>query len=616
MLGRTDSRPRALLLLALLLVFAVACVGRLAYWQLGRHDWLVAQARQQVTVRVETPAERGTIYDRSGTVALATSVSRDRLVAYPAELAGGPDAPTRRASTAARLVAILGLDGDAAAALRQQLDSGRAYVVLARDLTAGQSSAVRSAAEAGEVHQVALEPEPVRVYPLEGGAPDTSLAAHLLGFVNREGSGQYGVEERWQEALAGTPRVLLAERDATTQPNLAEAEILETGSPGADLTLTLDASLQLALEREVYAAWVADRAARVSAVVMDPRSGEILAQATYPAYDANRYQQTADEDPGRFVDPIVSAVYEPGSVIKTVTAAAALEAGVVKRTTKVRDQARLRLDGGRAFVTNADKGSMGRMTFQDAVAWSRNVVMSKVALELGKTTRAASRALHATWVKLGFGVPTGVDLAGEVGGLVRDPATTTWRQIDLANGSFGQGMAVTLLQLATAYSAMVNGGTLPTPHVVRAVGMEERAVADRGRALAPALSAELVKIMRRVPEAVPFYRAGTRIPGYVVGGKTGTAQIWDSEKRRWKPGVYNYSFVGFVGRSSPDIVVGVRIEEGRPTVHQVGRIELPVESFELFRRIGTDAMTILDLAPVAGDAPDVTSGTPAGTAAP
>jgi cell division protein FtsI (penicillin-binding protein 3) len=159
-------------------------------------------------------------------------------------------------------------------------------------------------------------------------------------------------------------------------------------------------------------------------------------------------------------------------------------------------------------------------------------------------------------------------------------------------------VAVTILQLATAFSAMVNGGILPTPHVVQRVGAEAVVTGDRGRVLTTALSAELVKVMRRVPLAVPFYRDRTLIPGYVVGGKTGTAQIWDGEKKRWKINVFNYSFVGFVGRRSPEVVVAVRIEEGRPTVQQIGMIEMPVESFELFRRVATDAMATLDLAPV------------------
>ena len=600
MLGRTDSRARAVVLLAALLVFGAVCVGRLGYWQVARHEELLARAREQVTVRVEIPSERGTIYDRSGTVALATSVNRDRLAAFPQQLADAPgtNRSALRATVASTLARILGLGPEDAAALRENLDSGVPYKVLARDLTAAESAAVRDALAKGVVEQVRLEPEAVRVYPLEGGAPDTTLAAHLLGFVNRGGGGQYGVEERWQETLAGAPQVLLAERDASGEPNVASAQSVEPGSPGADLTLTIDASLQLALEREVYAAWVADQAKRVSAVVMDPFSGEILAQATYPAYDGNAYQAVADEDPGFFVDPVVSAVYEPGSVFKMVTAAAVLQHGGVTRTSPVRDQAILRLDGGKTFVTNADRGSRGRLSFQDAIAWSRNVVMAKMALQLGRTTAAAARTLYRTWTRLGFGSRTGVDLAGEVSGIARDPAATPWREIDLANGSFGQGVAVTLLQLATAYSAMVNGGTLPAPHVVSQVGAQPVTVADRGRVLSPALSADLVKILQRVPKTVPSYREGTLIPGYVVGGKTGTAQIWDAAKRRWKANVFNYSFIGFVGRRSPEVVVAVRIEEGRPTVARVGMIELPVESFELFRRIATDAMNTLDLAPL------------------
>ena len=384
MLGRTDSRSRALVLLVVILVFGMACVGRLGYWQLARHDWLVARAREQTLVRTEVPSNRGTIYDRSGTVALATTISRDRLVGFASQLPGDTaEERTRRDKIAANLITILGLGGTDAVTLRERLASGRAYVVLARDLDAAQSAAIRAAVVAGDVAQVRLEPEPVRVYPLEGGAPDTTLAAHVLGFVNREGTGQYGVEGYWQEALGGSPQVLLAERDASGQPNLETAQTVTAGSDGADLTLTIDTSLQLALEREVYAAWVADRAKSVSAVVMDPRSGEILAEATYPSYDANAYRAVAEEDPGRFVDPILSAVYEPGSVFKMITAAAVLENGVVSRTSRVSDQAVLRLDGGKAKVTNADRGSKGRLTFQDAVAWSRNVVMSKVALRLG-----------------------------------------------------------------------------------------------------------------------------------------------------------------------------------------------------------------------------------------
>ena len=598
--GRTDSRPRTLVVLALLACFGVACIARLGYWQVLRHDDLVARAREQVTARIDVTPVRGTIYDRSGTVVLATSVERDLLSAYPAQMTGATDADTAalRQSVAAKVVGILGLAPTAAAALLAQLDGGGAYVVLAHDLTPDQSSAIRAGLADGSLVQLNLEPEEVRVYPQAGGATGTSLAAQLLGFVNRDGTGQYGVEGHWQDLLAGSPQVLLAQRDGTGQPIMESAQTLEPGTPGTSLTLTIDASLQLKLEQEVYAAWVADSAKGVSGVVMDPRTGEILASASYPSYDDNNYAAIAASDPSRFVDPVVSAVYEPGSVFKLLTATAALQAGVVTRTTILQDQSVLSLDNGRAFVQNADKGSKGAISFQDAVAWSRNVVMSKVALKLGRTTQQAASVLYRTWTRLGFGSPTGIDVAGEVPGLVRDPAVQPWQQIDLANASFGQGVAVTLIQLATAYSAMVNGGTLPTPHVVKDTGATPTQVTDRGRVMTPALASELTAIMERVVNVVPFYRARTLIPGYLVGGKTGTAQIWDSKTGRFRTDVYNFSFIGFVGRTSPELVIAVQINQGKPIVNRSGDVENAVESFELFRRIATDAMDTLDLPPV------------------
>jgi len=598
--GRTDSRPRTLVVLALLACFGIACIARLGYWQVLRHDDLVARAREQVTARIEVPPVRGTIYDRSGTVVLATSVERDLLSAYPAQMTGATDADTAalRQSVAAKAVGILGLAPTAAAALLAQLDGGGAYVVLAHDLTPDQSRAIRAGLADGSLVQLNLEPEEVRVYPQAGGATGTSLAAQLLGFVNRDGTGQYGVEGHWQDLLAGSPQVLLAQRDGTGQPIMESAQALESGTPGTSLTLTIDASLQLKLEQEVYAAWVADSANGVSGVVMDPRTGEILASASYPSYDGNDYAAIAANDPSRFVDPVVSAVYEPGSVFKLLTATAALQAGVVTRTTILQDQSVLSLDNGRAFVQNADKGSKGAISFQDAVAWSRNVVMSKVALKLGRTTQQAASVLYRTWTRLGFGSPTGIDVAGEVPGLVRDPAVQPWQQIDLANASFGQGVAVTLIQLATAYSAMVNGGILPTPHVVKDTGATPTQVTDRGRVMTPALASELTAIMERVVNVVPFYRARTLIPGYLVGGKTGTAQIWDSKTGRFRTDVFNFSFIGFVGRTSPELIIAVQVNQGKPVVNRSGDVENAVESFELFRRIATDAMDTLDLPPV------------------
>ena len=594
MLGRTDSRGRLLFLLLAFVLAAGALVGRLGWWQVARQPDLAEAAHRQIYLRAEVPAQRGTIYDRSGTVILAETVTRDRLVVDAERLD-----PAQREALIAILADVLGLDEAALGAVRARLALERSYVVVVRDLVPDASDAIRERARAADLPGIGFEVESVRAYPQSGGGPETSLAAHLLGFVNREGVGQYGVEQFYQEALAGMPAIVESDRDANGKPVIETQHTVDAGTPGADLSLTLDAGLQLALEQEVMSAWVADRAKSVSAVILDPYTGEVLAEATYPSYDANDYAAIAAADPGRFVDPVVSEVYEPGSVFKMLTVIAGLETGTVTMATEIDDTGTLHLDGGRTKIDDADRRAMGIMTFEDAIAWSRNVVAAKVALGLGPTLGAASATLHEVWLRLGFGSRTGIDLAGEVSGIVNDPESRAWREIDLANGAFGQGVAVTPLQLAAGFSAMVNGGTLVSPHVVRSIDGTPVEVAGRGQVIDPSLSPALTELMHHVVATVPFYRDRTLIPGYSVGGKTGTAQIWDTEIGNWKTGVFNFSFVGYIGRQSghPDLVIAVRINEGDPNVRRVGQLEMPVMSFELFRRIATDAVSIPGLLP-------------------
>ncbi len=293
------------------------------------------------------------------------------------------------------------------------------YKVLARDLEPETSDLIRrlSAGPNPELEGLLLEPESVRLYPQPGGAPRSTLAAHLLGFVNRGGTGQYGVEQYYQGDLAGRKTVVAAQHDALGNTVPDTTVVIEEGVPGKNLTLTIDASLQVAVEQELLAAWIADRAKRVSAVVMDPYTGEVFAYASYPSYDANQYATIAAEDPGVFVDPIVSTVYEPGSVFKMLTATAALGLGTVTLKTKIQDQGTLQLDGGRTHVDNADHLSNGFKTFVTQIAFSRNVVAAKVALGLGRNTKESSQRLFSTWRKLGFGAPTGIDVANEVKGI-------------------------------------------------------------------------------------------------------------------------------------------------------------------------------------------------------
>jgi cell division protein FtsI/penicillin-binding protein 2 len=348
-------------------------------------------------------------------------------------------------------------------------------------------------------------------------------------------------------------------------------------------------------------------------VVIDPYTGEIYAQASYPSYDGNDYTAIGADDPGRFLDPVVSTVYEPGSVMKMLTALAGLQAGTVTPTTMIQDSGVLRLDGGRTQIQDADRRAKGWMKMRDGIAESRNVVAARIALGLGPTTQKAAIALHDVWRSMGLGQPTGVDLAGEVKGIVRDPATQPWEEIDLANGSFGQGVAVTPIQLATVFAALINGGRLLQPRVVKAIGTEEMQPLVRSQVMDPALSAEMIDLMAHVVSSVPHYSTRTLVPGYHVGGKTGTAQIWDPSanggRGDWKPDRFTMSFVGFIGRqaSRPDLIVAVRISDARPNVVRTGQLEMPVMSFELFRRVATDAITRPTLlaelpAPTAGPA--------------
>ncbi len=603
MLGRVSNR-RLIVVLAILLVFASAAVMRLAYWQVVVQDRLAAVARSRLEVETVQEARRGSIYDRTGTVLLATTVYRDQLVAYPALVP-----PDKRSALAARLVKVLGLKGSAARDLTANVQAGAGYAVLAGELTPAQSDAVRAALADGTVAEVDLIPRPQRVYPNPGGAPNTTLASQLLGFVNLDGEGQYGVEQRYQGLLAGRNRVVVNRTIASGGED--PTDVREPGTPGLDLRLTVDAGLQLQVEKELHAAWVADRAKSVSAIVMDVATGEIVAWATVPGYDANDYRAVAEADPSRFVDPIVAHVYEPGSVMKTYVAAAAYQAKVLKPTTKINDSGTLKI--GPNQVDDADRKAMGSIPFRDVIAYSRNVGAARAARMLGKTVRSSSIVLYRTWTKLGIGLQTGIDVTGEVTGMVDDPAIKPWAAIDLANRSFGQGVAVTLVQLARSYAAMVNGGYLVEPHVATAVGDRSIERQEPTRVLSASLSKSLVTLLKYVVTKVPWYATGTLIPGYLVGGKTGTAQIWDSKKHDWVDNVFNFTFVGFLGRTKPEYVIAVRLERSRPEVVKQGVLRQPITSNELFRRVALNVIGVLDLP--SSEAPGAGASPPAGSAA-
>jgi len=582
MLGRTDSRIRLIFLLCFMAVFAGALGLRLAYWQIGQGDDLRRRATDQLAHPTETQTKRSEIVDSRGVV-LATTAYRDRLAAFPDLL------ETEQRPKVARLLGeVLGLQPAELEQLIDTFERGDPFTIVARRLTQEQSDLVRQGLRDDSLAALELEPQPLRFYPNSGGSPDTTLASQLLGFVTEDGQGSYGIEQYGQDLLAGAS-------GATADVGVDALALPQTGG---DVRLTLDASLQLRLEKELYAAWVADRAPRVTGLVMDPYTGAILAWASVPGYDANEYADTAETAPELFTDPIVSQIYEPGSVMKIVTAAAALEEGVVTLQTPVADARVLRL--GPNEVRNGDLRSIGVAPFEDIIARSRNVGTGRVALTLGETTDEAASVLYDMWQRLGIGRPTGIELGNESTGIVADPTLNPWQSIDLVNRAFGQGVAVTPLQLATGFSAMVNGGRLPVPHLIAAVGDEAVEIAEGQQVMESDLSAQLRELMVHVVEAGPHYADETLIPGYVVGGKTGTAQIWDQRAGAWMEDTYNHTFVGFVGAERPEAVILVRIHDTKPRVQVNWGMTLEMSSNELFRRVALDTISVLEIPPLEG----------------
>ena len=259
------------------------------------------------------------------------------------------------------------------------MTSERGYVVLTRGLDEPMATEIRAGLADGTFAGLSLEPEPERRYPLAGGSPDSTLAAQLLGFVNREGVGQYGIEERYQAQLAGQPKVEQAVADGYGDPVPGSIVVQSAGVPGQDLRLSIDAGLQLQLEQELMAAGLADRALERLRRGDGPVHGEIYGEATYPSYNGNDYAAIAAQSPQRFIDPVVSSVYEPGSVFKMCTALAAFENGTVTPDTIVDDTGSLDARPRPGQGLRREPAGHGPMPFEDIVAYSRNVGAARVA---------------------------------------------------------------------------------------------------------------------------------------------------------------------------------------------------------------------------------------------
>ena len=550
MLARTDSRARALVLLILVTLVAMTVGGRLIWWQVVEREWLESMALHQLAQEQTLPAERGEITDRNGEL-LATSVEVQSVFVTPPSI----EDP---GLVSALLASALDMP---AAEVRARIENDRSWVFLKRRVSPEVAQRVRAL----EIRGVGLIPETKRVYPVTGATADTTLAAQVLGFVDNTGAASHGVEQAEDAVLAGTPGEIAAQEDVIGRRIADSVTLLREPIDGRDLRLTIDAGVQHLLEQKMWATYKANRAAGATGVIMDVETGAILGMASFPSFDANQFATT---DGQLFANPAVSRQYEPGSVMKAFTIAAALDAGAITTDDTVEDDNNLLI--GRIRVQNADRGKWpsghGPITASDVLALSNNVGAAKIGLELG------GEGLYDAFRRFGFGSPTGIELTSEQSGVVWHPDDASG-DLTTAQNAFGQGLSLTAVQLVAGYAAFANGGYLITPHVVDGWTDPDgtyHAVdqAPGERIMRPETAETMVDLLTNgVDNGIAD---GASVPGYTVAGKTGTAQIAGPVRvknaegemvERWQyiDGWVDSSFVGFLPAGDTKLAVVILI---------------------------------------------------------
>ena len=387
---------------------------------------------------------------------------------------------------------------------------------------------------------------PKRIYPAG------TIAGHVLGFVNQEGQGFYGIEGYYDEWLSGKPITV-------HRPFIPlEARLQPDPPSGVNLVLTLDLAIQQMVETVLKETIESSLAESGQVVVMDPRNGEILAMAAWPVLDPNHYEpwlpdSVEDEEGNPVITPGVAGTYEPGSTFKVLTMAAALDLDRVKPETEFIDNGQIEVGGH--IIRNWDGRSWGQQTMVGCLEHSLNVCLAWIASD-----RLGATDLYAYLNRFGIGQQTGVDLAGEVSGELRTPRDPDWTEPDMGTNSFGQGVSVTPMQLLTAVSAIANHGDMVQPHMVRQVVGPQGAYWPQptvlGRPISRATADTLTEMLARSLEGETRYAA---VDGYRLAGKTGTAQI--ATEKGYDPKWTVASFVGWGPLPDPRFLVLVRIDK-------------------------------------------------------
>ena len=494
------GQVRLALLCALFAGCALVLVFRLYTFQVLDTSHYQQLADDERHAKIPIIPSRGALLDTTGKP-LAVSVRYDSVYVL-GSLVGGADRADKLATT------LSGVLGVPAPELRAAIDpkNGRPVVLRSR-----VPSAVGEQVQQLALPGVYLDKEPIRQYP-EG-----SLAAQILGFVGRDFTGLGGVELSFDRELAGTPGVIDTQKDTAGQEIALGRRLLTPPRQGSDLVLTLDRYVQRVAERLLNQAVLDNKASGGLILVMEPGTGNILASANNPTFNLTAEQIYNPEQADRYKAKIVTDQYEPGSTLKTVAMSAALDLGLVTPGTTMNDTG-LKLVSGVA-IRNWNGAANGISTMTEVLIHSSNVGMSWVSGVLGPDH------LYDYYARYGFGEPTGLRLPGEVGGTLRTNRDPTWTPIDLATNAYGQGIAVTPVQLLQAVAVFANDGQLVRPRLVRAIrgpdGVDELAPDVERQVISPATARTMLQMMVAVheqPDLRPY-----RVPGYHIAAKTGTA---------------------------------------------------------------------------------------------
>jgi len=561
--------------LLLMITLLLLVVGRLAVLQ-GVDGAAYANAAEQDRLRTyPIAALRGAVLDRDGNP-FAYTVDASRVVADPTVV-------PHPARTAKALTALLDVpEGE----LTEKLSQDDRYVVLAAQVSPETTDAI----DALELPGISFEDDPVRLYPAG------TVGGQVIGFVGRDGAGLAGIEQTFQEELAGTDGHRRVEVGSGGNPIPSGIDESTPATDGDAVTLTLDQDLQYVTEQRLAEACEDGATTRASAVVLDVHTGQVAAMGSCPGYDPGNYSKT---DPELLGNPVVSDVFEPGSVMKAVTLSAALEEGLAEPDTVLTVNGHIA--AGDRVVTDAHDHEPVEWTVTGILAKSSNVGTIMLAREVG------DEKLEHYLRAFGLGSTTGIELPGESAGILQDSAD--WTASRAANVPIGQGVSVTTLQMASIYQTIANDGVRIEPRIVESVTspggkVTEAPEPESTRVISEATADRMAYMLEAVVGPGGTAPLG-QIEGFRVAGKTGTAQRANPECNCYEGGGYVTTFVGFAPADDPQYVVAVDLE--RPTSSaEGGQVAAPV-----FADVMRYALTADGVVPSGTPRPDfVLTGTP------